>query len=141
MLKYLLNELRPITMDSIPNALTPMVQGGTMCPHFFQVAISPWRKGSGGQKFLDFSWFIIIKFQKINPRIQATFKSTALLGLRVVKLIYNAENKIIRLLPAFLLWFICWSESAVLHNWSLMFKNSDYVFQENGYKVKQETGA
>ena len=25
-----------------------------MCQHFFQKAISPWKKGSGGPKFLDF---------------------------------------------------------------------------------------
>ena len=30
--------------------------GGTMCPHFFQMAISPWKKGSGGSKFPDFSF-------------------------------------------------------------------------------------
>ena len=32
-----------------------MVQGGsdTMCPPFFQKAISQWKKGSGGSKFLD----------------------------------------------------------------------------------------
>ena len=29
--------------------------GGTMCILFFQKAISPWKKGSGGPKFLDFS--------------------------------------------------------------------------------------
>ena len=64
-------------------------------------AISPWKKGSGGPKFLDISKFII-KFQKIFflvftvflgdlegvdtlclPQTQATFKSPALLGLRL----------------------------------------------------------
>ena len=34
--------------------LTLMVQGGTLCPHFFgQVFL--YGKGSGGSKFLDFS--------------------------------------------------------------------------------------
>ena len=29
--------------------------GGTMCPHFFQMVISPQKKGPGGPKFRDFS--------------------------------------------------------------------------------------
>ena len=36
-----------------------------MFPHFFQMAITPWKKESGGPKFLDFSWFIL-NFQKIK---------------------------------------------------------------------------
>ena len=50
--------------------LTLLVWGGTMpmCPHFFQMAISPWKKGSGGLKFLDFSWFIV-NFQKIKKKL------------------------------------------------------------------------
>ena len=33
------------------NSLTLMVGGGWLCPHFFQTAISLWKKGSGGPKF------------------------------------------------------------------------------------------
>ena len=29
--------------------------GGWISPHFFQIAISPWKKGFGGPKFRDFS--------------------------------------------------------------------------------------
>ena len=36
--------------------------------HFFQMAISPWKKGSGGPKFCDSSYFIM-KFQKIQKKI------------------------------------------------------------------------
>ena len=39
--------------------LTLLVQGGTMCLRFFKMAFSPWKKVSGGTKFLDFSQFII----------------------------------------------------------------------------------
>ena len=53
-----------------------MVRGGTMSPHFFQKAISLWKKGSGGPKFLDFSYFII-NFQKIKKfRFDTTITST-----------------------------------------------------------------
>ena len=33
----------------------PIRAGGWISPHFFQMAISPWKKGSGGPKFHDFS--------------------------------------------------------------------------------------
>ena len=35
--------------------INPNGAGGAMSPHFFQMAISPWKKGSGCSKFLDFS--------------------------------------------------------------------------------------
>ena len=34
--------------------INPNGAGGTLCPHFFQMAISPRKKGTGGFKFLDF---------------------------------------------------------------------------------------
>ena len=35
--------------------LNPNCAGRTMCPHFFQMAVSPCKKGPGSPKFLDFS--------------------------------------------------------------------------------------
>ena len=89
--------------------------GGTMCHHFFQMAISPWKKESGGPKFLDFSWFIM-NFQKIKrffgvfynvfgnlegvdtffpllPPTQATFKSPVLIGLILIHI--HKKNSIL----------------------------------------------
>ena len=40
-------------------------RGGWISPHFFQMAISQWKRGFGGPKFRDFSSFIM-NFQKIN---------------------------------------------------------------------------
>ena len=37
---------------------------GWISPHFFQMSISPWKNGARGNRFLDFSWFII-SYQKI----------------------------------------------------------------------------
>ena len=39
--------------------------GGGLIVLFFQAAISPWKKGSGGPKFRDFSYFLR-HFQKIK---------------------------------------------------------------------------
>ena len=36
-----------------------LMWGGWLCPHFFLMAISAWKKESGGPKFHDFSWFVI----------------------------------------------------------------------------------
>ena len=41
--------------------------GGWISPHYFQMLISPLKKGYGGPKFLDFSWFIM-NFQKIQKK-------------------------------------------------------------------------
>ena len=82
--------------------LNLMVQGCTICSHFFQMAISHGDKWSGGPKFHNLSWFTInlleIKKKKIGfhivfgwsgrwrhnqcaPHTQVAFKSLALLGL------------------------------------------------------------
>ena len=47
-------------MDSnwsmIPKAFTLLGRGGGwISPHYFQTSISPWKRGSGGPKFRDFS--------------------------------------------------------------------------------------
>ena len=42
-----------------------------MCLQFFQEAISPWKKGSGGPKFLDFSKFNI-NFLKMKKKLVFT---------------------------------------------------------------------
>ena len=44
-------------MGSIANFyfFTLMVHGGTLCLHFFLMAVSPKNQSAGGPKFLDFS--------------------------------------------------------------------------------------
>ena len=48
-----------------------MVQVGTMSPHFFQKAISPWKKGSEGPKI---SWLFLIHYKVTeNPNFLGGF--------------------------------------------------------------------
>ena len=45
----------PFIVNDCPMGLTLLGRGGWISPHFFQMAISPWKKGSGDPKFRDFS--------------------------------------------------------------------------------------
>ena len=58
-------------------------EGGKMCPHFFQMAISPWRKGSWTFKRNKKNVFHTALGRYRRPHTQASFKSPALLGLRI----------------------------------------------------------
>ena len=67
--KFTLIILCKFEMLSIPMIwkMLTLLMWGHNVPHFFQKAISPWKKGSGGPKFLNFSQFII-NFQKIKKK-------------------------------------------------------------------------
>ena len=80
-----------IFMEKEGEFINPNGARGTMCPHFFQKAISSWKEGSGGPKFFDFSKFIM-NFENLGFHSFLRWSSRCIiLGLNNTK-IYMYRN-------------------------------------------------
>ena len=93
---------KEISLIFFTNPLTLMVRGGTMCPHFFQAANSPWKKGTWGPKFLNFKFKRKMVFHSVfewsrrcgqivhcAPGTQAIFKNPAQIGLKKLQVLVS----------------------------------------------------